>query len=361
LGDAHTHNLDGEFGLSPILEAYRAEGTFYVQVLTNTASGAAQVRSRFEGPCSLDVVYANGGITSTLSHPFLAYEPRAMGLFTDWESHADSIRASRIRENDAYWFIDGQEDLARKWPEIETSNPGIIKVFLLDAVEAAPDLEGTGLPHGRGLLPSLVPHIVRRAHAAGLRVAAHVETAADFAVAVGSGVDVVAHMPGYQLGSTADGSSDPLAAEGPFALPDDVAREAGQRRVVVTPTVGWTLAAGGPDSAQVVARRHDLMRHNLSQLQKHDVTIVLGSDWYGATGWHEMEAMRALGFWSDLELLTMWAVDTPQSIFPNRRIGRLEDGYEASFLVLRDDPTLSIDALKGIELRVKQGCALDIR
>jgi hypothetical protein len=131
------------------------------------------VRSRFEGPCSLDVVYANGGITSTLSHPFLAYEPRAMGLFTDWGSHAAAIRASRIRENDAYWFIDSQQDLARKWPEIEATNSGIIKVFLLDAVEAAPDLEDTGLPHGgRGLLPSLVPQIVRRASEAGLRVAA---------------------------------------------------------------------------------------------------------------------------------------------------------------------------------------------
>jgi imidazolonepropionase-like amidohydrolase len=37
----------------------------------------------------------------------------------------------------------------------------------------------------------------------------------------------------------------------------------------------------------------------------------------------------------------------------------LEDGYEASFLVLRDDPTLSIDALKDIELRFKQGCVLE--
>jgi imidazolonepropionase-like amidohydrolase len=63
LGDAHTHNLDGEFRLASMRDAYVAEGTFYVQVLTNTTTGAAQVRSRFDGPCSLDVVYANGGLT----------------------------------------------------------------------------------------------------------------------------------------------------------------------------------------------------------------------------------------------------------------------------------------------------------
>ncbi|MEJ2240031.1 MAG: hypothetical protein P8X82_17200, partial [Gemmatimonadales bacterium] len=58
LGDAHTHNLDGEFGLTAVRDAYLAEGTFYVQVLTNTTTGAARVRSQFDGQCSLDVVYA---------------------------------------------------------------------------------------------------------------------------------------------------------------------------------------------------------------------------------------------------------------------------------------------------------------
>ncbi len=360
-GDAHTHNLDGEFGLAEVRAAYIEEGTFYVQVLTNTTRGAAQVRSRFDDRCSLDVVYANGGLTSTLSHPFLAYEPRAMGLYSysGWEAKADDIRASRIRENDAYWFIDTKEDLASTWPRILAADPGVIKVFLLDAAEVAPDVGTRGLPQGRGLRPSLVPDIVSRADRAGLRVAAHVETAADLAVAVRAGVDILAHLPGYDLGSTPDGSTDARASTEAFELPDEIAREAGESGVVVTPTVSWTYAATGPDSAQLVRRRHDLMRRNLAKLRDYGVPVVVGSDWYGATAWHEVRAMRTLGVWSDLELLRMWAVDTPRSIFPDRRIGRLEDGYEASFLVLRDDPTHSIDARNSIELRVKQGCSLD--
>lgn len=358
LGDAHTHNLDGEFGLAAVRDAYLAEGTFYVQVLTNTTTGAARVRSQFDGPCSLDVVYANGGVTSTLSHPFLAYEPRAMGLFTDLEAHADEIRASRIRENDAYWFVDGAEDLARKWPDIQATDPGIIKIFLLDAVEAGPDTSGPGLPHGRGLRPSLVPEIVRKAHRAGLRVAAHVETAGDFAVAVRAGVDIVAHMPGYLFGLNPDGSIDPSAVRERFEITENVARDAGAGGVFVTPTVGWTNAASGPDSTRLVASRQDLMKQNVVRLREHAVPIVLGSDWYGETGWHEVDAMRALGVWSDVELLRMWAVETPQAIFPGRRIGKLERGYEASFLVLDEDPTRSLDALRNIALRVKQGCVI---
>lgn len=361
LGDAHTHNLDGEFRLAEVRDAYLTEGTFYVQVLTNTTTGAAKVRSRFDGRCSLDVVYANGGLTSTLSHPFLVYEPRAMGLYSDLEAHAKEIRSSRIREDDAYWFIDSPEDLARKWPLIEAADPGIIKIFLLDAVEAAPDTAGPGLPHGRGLRPSLVPEIVQRARHAGLRVAAHVETAGDFAVAVRAGVQLVAHMPGYLFGAKPDGSPDPSASPGRFEIPEDVAREAGERGVLVTPTVDWTLAASGPDSASIVSRRQHLMKRNLARLRRNGVQIVVGSDWFGATGWQEVSAMRALGSWTDEELFRMWAVETPRAIFPHRRLGKLEAGYEASFLVLDQDPTQSVDALRNIALRVKQGCVLEGR
>jgi hypothetical protein len=96
--DAHTHNLDGPFNLDSVRASYIREGTFYVQVLTNSRSGADRVRARWNRPCDLDVAYANGGLTSTLSHPFLAYEPRAMGLYdyAEWPRRA-AIRASRRR------------------------------------------------------------------------------------------------------------------------------------------------------------------------------------------------------------------------------------------------------------------------
>ncbi|HEX9886032.1 MAG TPA: amidohydrolase family protein [Longimicrobiales bacterium] len=359
LGDAHTHNLDGEYGLDAVRDAYVSEGTLYVQVLTNTTTGAAKVKPRFGDVCSIDVVYANGGLTSTLSHPFMAYEPRAMGIFSDYAAHADRIRASRKRENDAYWFIDSREDLADKWPLIRATDPGIIKIFLLGAVEGPPDIGETGVPHGYGLRPSLVPEIVRRAGEAGLRVAAHVETAADFAVAVRGGVRILAHMPGYLYGMAPDGSIDPSAPMEPFEISDEVAREAGERGVLVTPTVSRTYVASGPDSAAVVARRQELMRRNVATLRGNGVRFIVGSDAYGRTGWHEMDAMRALGVWADEELLRTWVEETPRSIFPGRRLGRLEAGYEASFLALEEDPTRSVDALRHIALRVKQGCVLE--
>ena len=53
--DAHTHNLDGIYNLDKIINDYLNEGTFYVQVLTNYASGAKLAKPFLNKPSSLDV------------------------------------------------------------------------------------------------------------------------------------------------------------------------------------------------------------------------------------------------------------------------------------------------------------------
>jgi imidazolonepropionase-like amidohydrolase len=350
-GDAHTHNLDGARNIDAMTKAYLDEGTFYVQVLTNSRSGAEAVRSRFNKPCTLDVQYANGGVTGTLSHPFLAYEPRAMGLFdyAQWRPRSREIWQSRRAERQAYWFIDDSAQLAMEWPRILDGQPDLIKIFLLHASETAQPPPDTGLQSGHGLKPSLVPLIVRRAHDAGLRVAAHVETAADFAIAVVAGVDVFAHMPGYEM---PEGDSVGL-----YEITEEAAREAGKRGVVVIPTASrGALAFGAKDSAQVVRVRRDLMRRNLAMLMKHSVRIAIGSDWFGQTARREYDALQALGLWDARGLLDLWASVTPQSMYPGRAIGRLAQGYEASFLVLRADPLTTPITSWDIRERVKQGC-----
>jgi imidazolonepropionase-like amidohydrolase len=62
--------------------------------------------------------------------------------------------------------------------------------------------------------------------------------------------------------------------------------------------------------------------------------------------------------YSNLELLKMWCEITPQAIFPGRKIAVLKEGYEASFLSLKTDPTADFMQLFNIQLRVKQGTLL---
>jgi imidazolonepropionase-like amidohydrolase len=51
--------------------------------------------------------------------------------------------------------------------------------------------------------------------------------------------------------------------------------------------------------------------------------------------------------------------NTAATIFPGRKIGRLEDGYEASFLVLDGDPLADFGNTGRIAMRFKEGVFLN--
>jgi hypothetical protein len=51
----------------------------------------------------------------------------------------------------------------------------------------------------------------------------------------------------------------------------------------------------------------------------------------------------------------MRSENTARSIFPKRKIARLQDGYVASFLVLGVNPIEDFANTQNIKLRVKQG------
>ncbi len=65
--------------------------------------------------------------------------------------------------------------------------------------------------------------------------------------------------------------------------------------------------------------------------------------------------IASLSVFTKLELLKIWSEATPQTIFPNRKIGFLKDGYEASFLVLGGNPLENFGEIKNIRMRFKQG------
>jgi imidazolonepropionase-like amidohydrolase len=97
---------------------------------------------------------------------------------------------------------------------------------------------------------------------------------------------------------------------------------------------------------------------NLRTLMRHGVRIALGSDRFRATSTSEARALLRLGVVAPLTALKMWCETTPAAIFPERRIGRLSDGYEASFLVLEGNPLEDFANTGRILMRVKRGRVL---
>lgn len=342
-GEAHTHDLEGP-GAARAASRYVADGIFYALVLNNSASRAAEPRERFADPATLDVAYAHGGFTSTGSHPHRVYEMIALGIFgapdpyEEAERREAEIEASREAEGDAYWFVDTVSDLDALWTEFLADDPDVVKVYLADVAAGL----AAGDPRGHGLHPDVLRAVVARAHARGLRVFAHVDTVDDFRTAVEAGVDGMAHLPGQHVGEDARLE----------VLSDADVTAAARRGVVVVPTVQRMTVFH--DSTRL-ADLEAFQRTALRRLHAAGVPIALGEDWFGRTSRAEAEYLARLGAFDNATLLRLWSVVTPRTVFPTRRIGRLEPGWEASFLVLGCDPIADFDCTGDIRMRVKQG------
>ena len=345
-GEAHNHNIEASRRLDALIARYLRDGVFYVENPNVLPRSRTAIAGKVNVPASVDVIFANGGLTGRDGHPVeIVGRNVARGIWTD----ADG-------EGAFHWVIDSLRDLDRQWPAIIAQRPDFIKVYLLYSEDYERRRADTTYFGWRGLNPALLPDIVTRAHAAGLRVAAHIESAADFRTAVAAGVDQVAHMPGFRGDEQVH-----LPDATPYVLTDDDARAAARRGVVVVTTLGGaaTLDPAGPDS--LTRRALDaLHRRNLQALRRAGARLALGSDSYGDDSKAEARYLHALGVFSDAELVQLWSHDTPRAIFPAREIGRLDAGDEASFLVLACDPLTRFACTDEIRLRMKDGRLLAV-
>jgi imidazolonepropionase-like amidohydrolase len=333
--DAHQHLYAP---IEPQIRAYLRDGIFYVRDQANAPLGRQAFDRQLNRPTAFDYVSANQGWTSPGGHPVevvlrAAVPGNPMGAYI--REHMDP---------DFVMQVDTPADVERRWPGFLAGNPrpDLVKIFLLSSENYARQRGDPRFAGNRGLDPALVPVIVRLAHQAGLKVSAHVFTAFDFRTAIAGGVDWIAHLPGGRTTNPA-----------PFLLTEADARLARRHRV----TVVTTITQHGDDAVtdQIVRTQY---AHNIGLLRRAGVPLLLGSDRFGDTARTEADALARSGLFSNLELLRMWSVTTPQAIFPDRRIGALRDGYEASFLVLGANPLADFANTRRIVRRVKQGVEL---
>ena len=336
-GDAHQHLFDPSRA-SAFVARQVHDGIFYIKEQSSAPFARRIAEGALNAPIGVDLISANQGWTSTGGHPVEVVQrgaqmPGPAGAFV-----RDSLDPAIVMQ------VDSRADVDRRWAYFLAGKPrpDFVKVFLLYSeyyarLRADPRAFGN-----RGMDPSLVPYIVSLAHTAGLRVSAHVYTAADFRNAIEAGVDDIAHLPGGK-GESA-----------PFLLTEADAALAAQHHV----TVATTVVQHG-DSTLTDRLMRDQYAHNINLLRSHGVPLLIGSDLAEGTAATEIAALSRSGLFTNAELLRLWSVTTPQTIFPGRRIGRLADGYEASFLVLHDDPLANIANTRSIVGRVKRGVALN--
>jgi imidazolonepropionase-like amidohydrolase len=244
-------------------------------------------------------------------------------------------------------------DVERLWRDsVRRQHPDFIKLILVyseDRVAGVPRPTDTDR---HGLDPALVPDIVNKAHADGLRVSAHVESAFDFDVAVKAGADVIAHFPGFWP------AEERIKAKGwgIYEISDEIAAEAGRRHVTVVTTIGESLRL--METPQGAALRDPLLkvyRQNFERLRRHGVRLAIGSDQFRSTSVPEALDIHKAGLLSSAELLRALSVDAAATIFPARAPFGLAEGAPADFLVFAADPLADFTAIRRISRRVKAG------
>ncbi len=353
-GDAHTHSPDGVYGFDAIRDLYLRLGVFYVQTLSNHVSGRVALTGKVNVPTSIDVAFADAAVTSSGGHPQVLYESLAL-YRTMVAPGSDSGRVARrsvTQDGDVYFRVDSASQLDSIARRIARDSAApILKLILVNSDRYDEIGRDTTLAELRGLRAEFVAPLVAAAHRAGRRVWVHVESAADFGVALAAGVDGFAHVPGY---GTVFAEGEPNMQR--HTLPDSLIQLAGRRHLLMTATLGLSRTAVAKDTA--AARRfREVAVFNAARLRRAGVRLLSGSDTYASADAirdDPLETAMALGL-SPLDVLRMRAVETPQAIFPGRRIGVLQRGYDASALVLTCNPLQDTACGERIAMRLKAG------
>ena len=352
--EAHTHTIAY---VKTRIDEFIEQGVFYAMVMNVDRSSIAQNFTWFNRVGTVDLNFTAAAVTASDGHPIQI-----------------GMRNGRtVDQVDGDWItvVETQQDLEQKWPALAEANPDFIKTFLVYS-ERYSERHGdaTIAPRLKGMDPSLLLPLVRRAHEAGLRVATHVRTGHDFRVAVEAGVDIIAHLPGFAMGlwSRASLQNATLMAEAEhpewFRIRPQDAATAAAKRVTVIPTIGALSPLPSGNSPEVgavahsIAARRAVIEHNLRVLHEHGVRIAIGSDAGEGSPVTEALVMQQLELFSEAELLTMLTEHAARVTFPRRAIGRLADGYEASFIALAGDPTVDFTNIREVRYRFKQGSPL---
>jgi imidazolonepropionase-like amidohydrolase len=333
--DAHNHMAGAPSAVNASAET---AGIFYLMNPNVLASTAPGLRAALHGPQDIDVLLSMGGITAPGGHPEKLYVDVLRKYVYASMQPEDFI-------GDAFHYVTSLEDIDPVLDRLVSQHAQFVKIMLLFSEEFERRKDDPAYRGSRGLDPKLVPAIVAAAHRRGLRVAAHIETAADFRVAVAAGVDEAAHMPGY------------LALAGPMSMYEITDADAGAAARARTAVVATASVALSGEKSRIAAVQA-MQRANLQKLKAAGVPLLIGTDGAADAAILEARYLIDLGIFTPRQALASLSETTPQFIFPGRKIGVLKPGYEASFLALTGDPTVDFDAVTHIELRVKQGVPL---
>ncbi len=338
-GDAHTHSIELKHSFSDINLKFMGQGVFYAKNPNCVARAVDEIRKTVAEKHTVDAIFSNAGFTCTSGHPSLLYSVK------------QDVYPGLNMVGNAYYETNDSAAVDSIWKIFLFTQPDFVKTYLLYTCK---DGQGNCSPEEytiKGLEPNVINLIVDKAHKEKLSVSCHVENAIDFHFAVEAGVDEINHLPGY--------GPAPSVPDSLYIISNADAKVAAKNEIsVVTTLCISNEMINNFYITKSQLKMQEIQAKNLQILKAAGVEILLGSDYYTFTVIKEALHVAKLGVFTNNEMLQMLCYSTPKAIFPNRKIAAFKEGYEASFLVLNNNPLEDLESIKSIEMMMKQGILL---
>ncbi len=300
--DVHTHTIDTPRGPNDETHArYVGQGIFYALNPNNIRPAGATPLGE---PGLVELQATGGGITRTGGHPQPLYTGLAQRGFLG------GVTVTELPGR-AFHLADTPEQARAAVRMVKANGARIVKLYLLRHTSLNSD----------GLSGESFDAAVIEAKAIGLRQIVHIEDAADFRRAVAAKVTALGHMP-YEAPSAKDaGESLRITAA------DAAAAAAAGVTVVPTASVGAMRHDGAKLADQLA-----IQRHNLTLLRDAKVKLAVGADTYSLGMHHEITTLRSFALFETPEIIAMATINGAELAFPDRKLGKIVPGYEASFV-----------------------------
>jgi hypothetical protein len=314
LADGHTHTLDTPEGQTDSFHNSMVKAGVFYALNPNSILGAYPI---LKGPKLVDVAFSGGGLTRPGGHPRPLYE---------YLANSGRLGKMTIGQLDGRAFHEASNiaSVDRALAKVKASGTPFVKLMLLYHDTA----------QSNGLSAANFRHAVAKARTLGLRALVHVDSIADFRLAVSEKVHAIVHAPGVVI--------DDAMPDTTYMLTPEDARRAQASGIIVVPTIApafyfWTGAK--------LARAQKIQAHNLTMLRDANVMMAAGADIYGRSILDEINLFRATTLFGGDALIKIATENGLRLAFPDRKVGRLEAGWDASFVGYYSDPRTSWDRI----------------
>lgn len=336
LADAHNHNLQNPYLAERFAQRYINSGILYGAMLCGDPESAKATETLLAEK-KLDILVAGACVSSSDGHPLRM----AMGGLGE----SAQVAPEAIYDK-SYIVVDTVKDIAAKQPLFAQAGGRLTKLILVHHEDST--RRGDKTYFGvNGLRPEVVAPLVQAAHRRNQIVVVHTESAADFSLAVNAGADWIGHLPGYHWHAGKSAAA--------YRLSDSSVQRAAARDIAVIPTA--SVVSLFKMDARQRAEVQKLQAENLSKLREAGVTLLAGSDLFMGSVIDELIYLQQFDF-TARELLNIATQVTPKKLFPQRAIGRLANGFEASFVSYTKDPLTDLEVLRTPQRVIKKGVPL---